>query len=313
MKDTLKKAATTTALVGGGLALWTALAASASEALVPADGTFVDVPGARLHYVDTGGDGPVVVLLHGIYGQLRNFTYALTDQLTDHRLIVVDRPGWGHSTVEGDHPTIETQARMIADLIDALGLDRPLLVGHSMGGAVALAMALNQPSKICGLALIAPLTQRMTAMPAIFRGKAPPEALRGLAAWTVGVPLTTLTGPAVSKQVFAPDPVPLDFGTRGGGLVALRPSSFQAGAAELTDANRALATMVPRYGAIRLPVAILYGRDDELLDPVTQGEVTASEIPGATLTNIGGGHMIPVTHAGETAAWLRAAAAVRAP
>ncbi|KQM57955.1 lactone esterase [Sphingomonas sp. Leaf16] len=304
----MKKAATTTALIGGALALWTALAASAAEALVPADGEFVDVPGARLHYVDTGGDGPPIVLLHGIYGQLRNFTYALTGQLADHRLIVVDRPGWGHSAVEGDHPTIETQARMIADLIDALGLDRPLLVGHSMGGAVALAMALNQPSKIRGLALIAPLTQRMTAMPPMFRGKAPPAAIRGLAAWTVGIPLTTLTGPVVSKQVFAPDPVPADFGTRGGGLIALRPSSFQAGAAELTDANRALATMVPRYGAIRLPVAILYGQGDELLDPVRQGEVTTGEIPGATLTMIGGGHMIPVTHAADTAAWLRTAA-----
>ena len=309
MEDTLKKAATTTAWVGGALALWTTLAAGASEMLVPADGDFVDVPGARLHYVDTGGDGPAILLLHGIYGQLRNFTYALTDQLKDHRLIVVDRPGWGHSTVEGEHPTIETQARMVADLIDALGLDRPLLVGHSMGGAVALAMAVNQPAKIRGVALIAPLTQRVTEMPGVFRGKAPPAAVRGLAAWTVGVPLTTLTGPAVSKQVFAPDAVPMDFGTRGGGLAALRPSSFEAGAVELRDANRALSTMIPRYGAIKLPVVILYGRDDELLDPHSQGDVTAGEIPGAVLTKIGGGHMIPVTHPAETAAWLRTAAA----
>lgn len=308
MKDGFKKVATTAALIGGGLALWTALAAGAAEALVPADGAFVDVPGGRLHYVDTGGDGPAIVMLHGIYGQLRNFSYALTAELADHRLILVDRPGWGHSTVEVEHPTLETQARMIADLIDALGLDRPLLVGHSMGGAVALTMAVNQPGKIRGIALVAPLTQQVDRMPPVFRGKVPPVPVRGLAAWTVGVPFTTLTGPAVSKQVFAPDPVPLDFGTRGGGLSALRPASFEAGAFELEDANRALSTIVPRYGAIAVPVAILYGRDDQLLDPAAQGDVTAGQIPGATLTKIGGGHMIPVTHAGETAAWLRGVA-----
>lgn len=309
MKDTWKKAAATTALVGGGLALWTALAAGASEALVPADGDFVDIPGGRLHYVDTGGDGPVVVLLHGLYGQLRNFSYALGAELADHRLILVDRPGWGHSSVDGTHPTIETQARMVADLIDALGLDRPLLAGHSMGGAVALSIALDYAAKVRGVALIAPLTQMMDHMPPIFRGKAPPAPLRGLAAWTVGIPLTTLTGPVVSKHVFAPDPVPMDFGTRGGGLTALRPSSYQAGAAELGDANRALAGMVPRYGGIAIPVAILYGDDDHLLDPDTHGTITAAAIPGATLRRIGGGHMIPVTHPAETAAWLRTATA----
>lgn len=305
MHDRLKKAMTTTALVGGGLALWTALAATASEALVPADGDFVDVPGGRLHYVDTGGDGPVLVLLHGLYGQLRNFSYALTGELADHRLILVDRPGWGHSSVDGRHPPIEEQARMVADLIDALGLDRPLLVGHSMGGAVALALALNHPGKIRGLALISPLTRPLQHIPAIYRGNTPPAPLRGLAAWTVGVPLTTLTGPAVARQVFAPDPVPMDFGTRGGGLVALRPASYQAGAFEIDDANRAVGSLVPRYRAISLPVAILYGRDDQLLDPARQGQRTADDIPGATLTMIAGGHMIPVTHPGETAAWLR--------
>ncbi|MGN5375140.1 alpha/beta fold hydrolase [Sphingomonas hankookensis] len=309
MKDVFRKAATATALIGGGLALWTALAASAAEALVPADGAFVDVPGGRLHYVDTGGDGPAVVMLHGLYGQLRNFSYALAAELPDHRLILVDRPGWGHSTVEVEHPTLETQAQMIATLIDTLGLDRPLLVGHSMGGAVALAMALDQSAKIRGIALIAPLTRQIDRLPPVFRGKVPPAIVRSVAAWTIGVPLTTLTGPAVSKRVFAPDPVPMDFGTRGGGLSALRPASFEAGAFELEDANRALSTMVPRYGSITMPVAILYGRDDQLLDPVAQGDVTAGEIPGARLTKIGGGHMIPITRPAETAAWLREFAA----
>jgi pimeloyl-ACP methyl ester carboxylesterase len=305
-RPTLKTAAATTALIGGALALWTALAAGTADAMVPADGAFVDVPGGRLHYVDTGGTGPVIVMLHGLYGQLRNFSYALADRLrNDHRLILVDRPGWGHSIVEGGQPPIERQAAMIADLIDTLGLDRPLLVGHSMGGAVALAVALDHAAKVRGIALIAPLTQPMRELPAVFRGNVPPPALGGLAAWTIAVPMTTLTGALVAKKIFAPDPVPGDFGTRGGGMLALRPSAYEAGAFELRDANRALRGLVPRYGSITVPVAILYGRDDQLLDPAWQGERTAAAIPGATLTQIAGGHMLPVTWPAETAAWLR--------
>ncbi|MEP9401336.1 alpha/beta hydrolase [Sphingomonas sp. VNH70] len=306
MTNKLRKTAVTTALIGGVLVGWTAIAAVAADAMVPPDGRFVDVPGGRLHYVDTGGDGPVIVMLHGLYGQLRNFSYALTAELErDHRLILIDRPGWGHSTVEGTQPPIEVQARMIADAIDALGLDRPLLVGHSMGGAVALALALDHPAKIGGVALIAPLTRPLAALPAVFTGKAPPAPLRALAAWTIATPLSSLTGLLVAKKIFAPDAVPGDFGTRGGGMASLRPSAYEAGAFEIHAANPSLEAMVPRYGVLAKPVAILYGRDDNLLDPLLHGEATAAAIPAATLTTIAGGHMLPVTHPGEVARWLR--------
>lgn len=294
-------------LLGSGLVLWSALAARGAEAMVPADGTFVDVPGARLHYVDTGGDGPVIVMMHGLYGQLRNFSYALTRALQgDYRLILVDRPGWGHSTVTArEQPTIPQQAGMIAAMIDALSLDKPLLVGHSMGGAVALSVALDHADCIRGLALIAPLTRPIDDLPPALKGRAAPAGLRGLVAWTLAVPIGSFTAPAAAKRIFAPDPVPRDFAVRGGGALALRPKSYSAGSFELHDANRALDTMVPRYGAITLPVAILYGRDDRLLDPASQGQRTADAIPGAAMTTIEGGHMVPVTWPVETAAWLR--------
>ena len=305
MNKSMKTAVTTTALIGGGLVLWTALAAGAAGAIVPPDGEFVDVPGARLHVVDTGGDGPVAVMLHGLYGQVRNFSYALTQELAGYRLILVDRPGWGHSTVEGTQPPIEEQARMIADLIDVMGLTRPLLVGHSMGGAVALALALNHPGKVRAVALIAPLTRPMPKMPKWLRGNPPPAPVRAVTGWTVAVPTLMLTGPAIAKHVFAPDPVPGDFGTRGGGAIGMRPSSYQAATFEVHDANRATEAMIARYPSLATPVAILYGRDDKLLDRDVQGRRTVEAIPGATLTLIDGGHMIPITRPRETARWLR--------
>jgi pimeloyl-ACP methyl ester carboxylesterase len=77
------------------------------------------------------------------------------------------------------------------------------------------------------------------------------------------------------------------------------------GSFEVRMARDAMRALVPHYPALWLPVAILYGRGDTVLDPALQGERTAAEIPGATLTLIEGGHMLPVTHAEETEAWLR--------
>lgn len=294
---------------GLGLAGWSALVARQAEMRVPADGVLADVPGGRLHYVDSGpqqGDGRAVVMLHGLMGQLRNFSYALSEPIAQgHRVVLVDRPGWGHSSVDARQPGITIQATMIAALIEQLGLDRPLIFGHSMGGAVALALAVARPDLVGGLALIAPLTQPVDRPPPMFAGLLAPPPLRPLIAWTIAVPMGAMQAPATAAAIFAPDPVPADFATRGGGALALRPKSYLAGSIEVREAPEAMAALVPHYPAIRLPVAILYGRQDAVLDPALHGERTAAAIPGATLTTIEGGHMLPVTHPEPTLAWLR--------
>ena len=297
-------------LVGGGLALWSALAARTATQLVPTDGRFIDVAGARLHYTDQGS-GPPIVMIHGLMGQLRNFTHSLTGRLArDHRVICVDRPGWGHSTLTGStRPGIVAQAGMIAELIGALGLERPLVVGHSLGGAVALAMAVHHPDRVGALALVAPLARPQDTPPSVFRPLTAPAALRGLTSWTLAVPAGTFTGPATAQAIFAPDPVPADFATRGGGALALRPQSYRAGAFELSIAHDEMAALAPRYAEIGVPVAILYGRDDAVLDAIYHGEEAAGQLPGATVELIAGGHMLPVTRPDETAAFVRSVAA----
>ena len=134
---------------GVGLAAVSALLGRDAERKVPADGGFIEVDGARLHYIDRGS-GPAIVMVHGLGGQIRNFTYALSELLeSEHRLIVVDRPGSGYSAAKpGTTPDIRAQGRLVARLIDRLGLEKPLIVGHSLGGAVALAAALAAPGKI---------------------------------------------------------------------------------------------------------------------------------------------------------------------
>ncbi|WP_081987996.1 alpha/beta fold hydrolase [Sphingomonas sp. 37zxx] len=294
--------------VGGGLALWSALAARSAERMAPAEGSFIEVEGARLHYVDRGS-GPVLLLVHGLLGNLRHFTYAIVDELAkDFRVIAVDRPGSGYSVARGvPKPDIVQQAAIMVAFADALGLEKPLLVGHSLGGAVALAAGLARPDRFTGLALIAPLTQPMDQVPPVFAGLMAPPGVRELLSWTLAVPMGILNGPAAARVVFAPDPVPADFPTRGGGALTLRPATFRAASADLRAAGGNMAALAPRYAELTLPVSILYGRGDALLDPALHGEATAAVIPGAHLELVEGGHMLPVVHPQATAAFLRAA------
>lgn len=289
--------------VPGLLAAYSAWATRSAERQVPADGRFIDVPGVRLHFVERGSGAPVV-MIHGLGGQLRNFSYGLAHRLGDRRLVMVDRPGSGYS--RSKPMGIADQAQAIATLIARLGLQRPLIVGHSLGGAVALAIALNHPGRVGALALVAPLTQVQPDVPAAFEGLARmPAAARLPFAWTLGTPLAKLTARRTLEQVFAPEPVPDDFPMRGGGLLASRPGNIDAASYELGHVNAELAAMAPRYPDLKLPVAILYARGDKVLDPELQGRPTAAMIPGARLELMEGGHMVPVTQPERVATFIR--------
>jgi pimeloyl-ACP methyl ester carboxylesterase len=135
----------------GGLVIFTAITARRVETALPARGQFIEVAGARIHYLDKGS-GPSIVILHGLGGQMGNFTYALLERLTDEfRVILMDRPGSGYSRrAPGATGRLTEQAAIVAEFIRKLGLERPLLVGHSLGGAIALGVALDHPEVISG-------------------------------------------------------------------------------------------------------------------------------------------------------------------
>ena len=126
--------------------------------------------------------------------------------------------------------------------------------------------------------------------------------------WTLAVPLGKLKRKRTLETVFAPDPVPADFGERGGGILAGRPSTFYAASTEISGAD-VLVEIAAIYGDIQLPVGILFGRDDQILSPGLHGAQTASTIPGSEYEVIEGGHMILITAPDATASWLRRQAA----
>jgi len=291
------------ALVGTG-ALYSQLARRRSERLAPATGRFVTIDGARLHYVEAG-EGLPILLIHGLGGQLRNFSYALMERLArSHRVVLLDRPGAGHSPrVRG--LGITEHAALVARFIEELGLDRPIVVGHSFGGAVALALALDRPDLVGRLALVAPLSQPDMVVQQPFKTfLAVPSWLREAACSTAAVPFGVAIRRRVHEATFAPEPVSPDFDIAGGGILVLRPDALAAGFEEISTASAQLARLAPHYPEIARPVSILYGRDDRVLDPSIHGTRTANAIPGATLELIEGGHMLPVTQPDAVARFI---------
>jgi pimeloyl-ACP methyl ester carboxylesterase len=268
------------------------------EAAVPGNGRFVEVDGEHFHYYDEG-KGPALVMIHGLMGSSRNLTYALSGQLRQHfRVISVDRPGSGYSTRHpGTAADLPAQARQIAAFIQTLGLEKPLVLGHSLGGAIALALALDHPHAVSGLILVAPLTHPQRLLPLVFLSLAVrPAGLRRWLSHTLTLPIGLLTKGAVVKGVFAPDPAPADFATRGGGVLGMRPANFYAASTEINQVNDHLPGMVKRYPQLTLPIGLIYGAKDKVLDFQKHGQALASLVPGVKLQLVEGrGHMLPIT------------------
>ncbi|WP_415914469.1 alpha/beta fold hydrolase [Paraburkholderia sp. J67] len=297
------------------LVLFTRRATRRIEQAVPMDGRHIDIDGERLHYVEYGNrEKPPVVFVHGLCGQMRNFAYLPLEALArDHHVILVDRPGSGYSTRGAQAgANIRAQGDTIARFIRKLDLQAPVLVGHSLGGAIALAVALDHADTVARIALIAPLTHVQTEVPKAFRALAVRSAVvRRFIARTLATPFGLATSTPTLKQVFAPEAVPADFRTRGGALLSLRPCGFINASRDLVAIEDAgdLALMEQRYAQLTVPVEVLFGRGDIVLSWARHGDALRRRSKRVTLKVVEGGHMLPVTAPSTTYEWLRAAIA----
>ena len=284
-----------------------------AEAAVPPDGTFIEIDGNRLHYVDRGPrDAPALVLIHGLGGQMRNFAEPLLEDLErDWRLILLDRPGSGWSTrAPRASSSLWQQADTVARFIRALGLERPAIAGHSLGGALALTIAAEHPDVVSRLALICPLTQDEKTVPECFKGlEIRSPLMRRIVAHTIAVPMAVRMQEQALRQVFGPEPVPEDFGSEGGGFLGLRPEGFYETSSDLVALENQLPLVAERYPGIEIPVRILFAKGDQILDPRRHGVDTAALLPDARVDLVEGGHMLPFTQPEMTARWLRGALA----
>ncbi|MED5493883.1 MAG: alpha/beta hydrolase [Pseudomonadota bacterium] len=292
-----------------GLFLYTLFVAKRIELGMPPEGSFITIMGNRIHYVEQGSGPDTILLIHGLTGVVQNFGYGLISDLAKtHRVIAIDRPGSGYSVrPDSSSASLAVQADVVAGVIDALHLGKPLLVGHSLGGAVSLATALRHPDKVRGLALIAPLIHMPSHVSDAFAALTIRyNWLRKLVGWTLAVPLSIRKREQVLGVVFGPEQAPKDFPIRGGGLLGLRPSHFIAASRDLTSVEEVLPQMQARYDDLKLPIGILYGREDAILDPQEQGQALADRLENVELTLIEGGHMLPITQPEACLTFIRA-------
>jgi len=248
--------------------LYTDAVVRRAEAEYPPFG-FVTVEGVRLHYVDEGSGQPVV-FFHAANGHLRHFTMSpMFEPLTqEYRAVVFDRPGLGYSERPArEDATPAVQARLIHGALQQLGVEKPVLVGQSWGGSVALAYALEYPDDLSGVVLLGavPYPQRFSDPIA---GLVRVPVLGDLVAHTVYVPIgQSALLPLTVKQgeqagYFPPSDIrPPGYYDANAALV-LRPTHIKAEAEQaalLYPSNEALS---PRYGEIRAPVSIVIGDSD---------------------------------------------------
>ncbi len=239
------------------------------EATFPPEGQIVSVDGRDVHVI-VEGEGPDLILIHGAGGNAQDFTHTFTDGLKDrYRVFAVDRPGLGYTdrarpelnaafTTEAESP-IE-QARLLAAATRELGAENPIVLGHSYGGAVAMAWALEEPA--AGIVIVSGAT-----MP--WPGPLQPyyRVFGSLVGSALGGPLVAaFVGEDRAREaldgVF--DPAPVDPGYYEGAAVplAVRTDTFRANARQVKSLRPNLVEMSARYPDMTLPVEVLHGTAD---------------------------------------------------
>ena len=276
------------------LVLATLWIAAKAQRLVPPVGKFIEIDGNRIHYVDVG-EGRPIVFLHGLGAQLHHFRHTLFGHFgPGYRLIALDRPGSGYSTrANGATGRLPEQAALVRRFIEKLELERPLVVGHSLGGAVTLTLAVEHPEAISGIALLAPLTHLETRARQGFDLLYIPSRLRRwIMAYTVAIPLSLRYARPTMEFIFAPQVFPADYMVDGGGWLGLRPVHFQATSADVVAVEQDLGRIEQRYGELVMPAGILFGTADRVIDIRIHGEPMQGKIAGLDFEPVDGvGHM----------------------
>jgi len=256
----------------------------------------VEVNGVDIAYVDSGGDKPPLVMVHGLSSYLSFWEYQIPYYAQRYRVIALDLPGYGQSGRPDAPYTPPWYAEVVADWMAAIGVERAPIMAHSMGGQISLHMALSHPERVGALLL---------AGPAGFERFTPGEADFIKSYWTESQALhateqelrATFTTVVFNRPADGVERL-LQERVRMGKTTAFRGTSVAV--------SRSIAGMLDhpvldRLGEITVPTLIVYGSDDRMIpNPVFHGgrtravaEVGRQGIDGAELVMLpGAGHTV---------------------
>lgn len=271
-----------------------------------------DRPRPRLASVPIDeGDGPTVLLVHGQPGSGADWGGLARELSVDHRVIAPDRPGWGA------HPRpaagLSENAAALARVLDCCAAETPVTaVGHSLGGGIALHLALERPDLVCALVLVGSVgssaavtgIDKLLGLPMVGDGlvAAGSAALRRGVRALRRVPEGSKVGRLAHDAVNLPSLKSLLEGSLGEPVKGRRRTSFVV-------EQRALLQDTPlleaRLGDLHVPVAVVNGASDHIVPPAAARRL-AELIPGAELVMIGGaGHLVAFEQPAELAKIVR--------
>ncbi len=280
------------------LGLYSALYTARVSRTYPPRGRFVDVDGTRIHYVEMGPAEPTgapIVLVHGASGNLGDMTESLMPDLAGrHRVVAFDRPGhgWSERPRAGDMSDPAAQARLLHEACRKLGIEKPVLLGHSWGGAVATAWALEFPDELSGLLVLAGATHVWEGEAAWYHRLVTTPVAGPLFLRTLMAPAGRFLADAGVKGVFAPDPVPAGYVHAIGLPLLFRPGHFRSNSMDSGRLRSHLIRQSKRYGGIRVPTIIITGNRDQVVWAKLHSYALHGEIAGSELIKLAGiGHM----------------------
>jgi pimeloyl-ACP methyl ester carboxylesterase len=272
------------------------LSSRVAHDLAQARSKFVNVEGANLHFVIKGAGRPVV-LIHGNPGSCQDWRRLYSPLAARYQPMAFDRPGHGHSDRpnHGGDVTVEVQARLLCAALDQLRVERPILVGHSWGGAMALVYALLYPRDVSGLVLLAP---------AVYQSDDGVSFLSKLPAWPViGDVMNFLFTPLLApwlvrtdlQKAFSPDLVPKHY-LRHTLSEWTRPKKVKWYSIDDALLNESLPKLSPNYSEVTVPTVIVTG-DSDLIVPAKENAFRLAEtLPQSHLEVLPAtGHQIPFT------------------
>jgi pimeloyl-ACP methyl ester carboxylesterase len=248
------------------------------------------------------GTGTPVVLLHGNGSMIQDFvTSGLVDRLANrHRVVVLDRPGFGYSARPRNQVwSPAAQAKLFHAVLNRLGVEKPVIVGHSWGTLPAIELGLQHPTEVRGLVLLSGhyyptlrLDVAMLSPPAL-------PIIGDLMRYTISPVVGRVFARKIIRKLFAPARVPPEFAEFPIGM-ALRPSQIRSSADETALLMPVNGATHEHYRTLKMPVAILAGAEDRIVASERQSRRLHAELPHSELRLVpNAGHMIHHTASAE--------------
>lgn len=273
--------------ITGAYAFSTVKAKGVAELYPPLD-SFTEINGSKMHAVHVQApenpELPPLVFIHGASSNLRDLMTPLRSRFEGRaEMLFVDRPGHGWSERGNGNDAPDGQAKTIAAVMKTKGIEKAIIIGHSFGGAVTAAFAVEFPEMTAGLVFLSPASHSWPTGVAWYNHLTAAPVIGWLFANTLAVPAAKSRLAGGVACVFAPNKVPDNYMDNAAIPLLLRPQNFRSNAIDIAGLNAHVTNYAPRYKQIKAPTVIITGDADDIVYPNIHSEGLKADIEGAQL------------------------------